>query len=160
MLSWNHVVFLQLAQPPIFRRRRREGIDAKPHQASVIQHQRASDGDIRLLHSRSSSTAQTGERRKSERVSRGTGFLRLDRVIFNSGSSWPCGAQRAVIHPLAASYFPTMPTEARAALDCFAQASSPTSISGCEELPTLVPRLSCDGHRWLAARQRRRCKHL
>ena len=50
---------------------------------------------------------------KSERVSRGTGFLQLDRVIFNRGSSWPCGAQRAVIHPLAASYFPTIPTEAR-----------------------------------------------
>ena len=133
---------------------------AKDYQAAVILLHSAHNLTIRLLQSSSASTAQTSERRKSERVSRGTGFLQMDRVIDAASRSWPCGAQRAVIHPLAASYFPTIPTQALAALDCFAQASSPTSISGCEELPTLVPRLSCDGHRWLAARQRSRCKHL
>ena len=140
----NHGLYLQLAQPPAFRRRRREGVVAKAHQASVISHQRATESIRRSLLGRSSSTAQPGERRKSERVSRCTVFVHMNHGIFAASSSWPCAAQRAVLQPLAPSYFPTISTEARSALLCFTQASCPTSSSGCEELPTLVPRLSCD----------------
>ena len=96
---------------------------AKDYQAAVISLHFAHNFTISLLQSSSASTAQTSERGKSERVSRGTGFLQMDRGMKGTGITWPCGAQRAVIHPLAASYFPTIPTEARAALLCFAQAS-------------------------------------
>ena len=82
---------------------------AKDYQAAVISLHFAHNFTISLLQSSSASTAQTSERGKSERVSRGTGFLQMDRVIFNTSSSWPCGAQRAVLHPLVSVAHPDPP---------------------------------------------------
>ena len=81
---------------------------AKDYQAAVILLHFAHNFTISLLQSRSSSTAQTGETHKSERVSRCTVFVRLNHGIFAASSSWPCAAQRAALHPLGSVALPDL----------------------------------------------------
>ena len=82
---------------------------AKDYQAAVILIHSAHNFTIRLLQSSSASTAQTSERRKSERLSRGTGFLQMDLVMDAASRSWPYAAQRAVLHPLVSVARPDPP---------------------------------------------------